>query len=238
MAITCATVQIDTVAIMLRMFQRGMAMHNQPPVIAGVVQPTVANPDQIVWILIVNRLTGADARMNEKQIVRDIDMGQCFKEIQVPFWHRSRGAFAQFITMPDSNLVTVPADIPLAKAALAEPLAVSWHAARLAIEALHDTMERRALVIGGGAIGLAAALALRAMGVPDVTIVEPNALRRDVLNNQCQQTATTNAATDNLLLMDVTPLSLGIETTGRVMSVIIPRNSAIPRSHIQAGWSG
>merc|ERR1719424_2577051 len=37
-----------------------------------------------------------------------------------------------------------------------------------------------------------------------------------------------NAATDNLLLMDVTPLSLGIETTGRVMSVIIPRNSAIP----------
>lgn len=37
-----------------------------------------------------------------------------------------------------------------------------------------------------------------------------------------------NARTDDLLLMDVTPLSLGIETTGRVMSVIIPRNSPIP----------
>jgi molecular chaperone DnaK (HSP70) len=34
--------------------------------------------------------------------------------------------------------------------------------------------------------------------------------------------------TKDLLLMDVTPLSLGIETQGRVMSVIIPRNSRIP----------
>ena len=37
-----------------------------------------------------------------------------------------------------------------------------------------------------------------------------------------------NKATENLLLMDVTPLSLGIETVGRVMSVVIPRNTPIP----------
>jgi len=91
------------------------------------------------------------------------------------------GAFAQYVAMPEANLVQVPKDVPLAKAALAEPLAVSWHAVRLATEALHPKMERRALVIGGGAIGLAAALALRAMGVEDVTISEPSALRRDYL---------------------------------------------------------
>jgi len=37
-----------------------------------------------------------------------------------------------------------------------------------------------------------------------------------------------NKKTDALVLMDVTPLSLGIETTGKVMSVIIPRNTPIP----------
>ena len=35
------------------------------------------------------------------------------------------GAFAQFIAMPDHNLVEVPEDVSLIKASLAEPLAVS-----------------------------------------------------------------------------------------------------------------
>ena len=99
------------------------------------------------------------------------------------------GAFAQFIAMPGQNLVEVPDDVPLSKAALAEPLAVSWHAVRLALEALHPGSDSRALVIGGGAIGLAAALALRAMGVTDVTIVEPNEGRRAFLADTCGETA-------------------------------------------------
>lgn len=37
-----------------------------------------------------------------------------------------------------------------------------------------------------------------------------------------------HSATQQLLLVDVTPLSLGIETTGRVMSTLIKRNTAIP----------
>lgn len=91
------------------------------------------------------------------------------------------GAFAQFVAMPERNLVTVPDGFSLEVAALAEPLAVSWHAVRLGLEAAPDDMHETALVIGGGAIGVAAALALRAQGVGDVTLIEPNAARRAYL---------------------------------------------------------
>ena len=112
------------------------------------------------------------------------------------------GAFAQFIAMPMGNLVEVPDNIALSKAALAEPLAVSWHAARLGIEALHPSMDRRAIVIGGGAIGLAAALALQAMDMPDVTIIEPNDARRADLNDHCGQTAVAEASGPAPLVVD------------------------------------
>ncbi len=95
------------------------------------------------------------------------------------------GAFAQFVSIPSQNLIEVPNGVPLEKAALCEPLAVSWHSASLAMGTIHPDMKRSALVIGGGAIGLAAALALKAMGVEDVEITEPNTLRREFLAERC-----------------------------------------------------
>jgi threonine dehydrogenase-like Zn-dependent dehydrogenase len=128
-------------------------------------------------------MTGRENLCAERQIISMPPREGAFAQyISMP---PREGAFAQYISMPDANLVEVPADTPLAKAALAEPLAVSWHAARLALAALHPSAERRALVLGGGAIGLAAALALRAMGIDEVTITEPNAERRAYLNDFC-----------------------------------------------------
>jgi threonine dehydrogenase-like Zn-dependent dehydrogenase len=91
------------------------------------------------------------------------------------------GAFAQYVTMPESNLVEVPDGFDLERAALAEPVAVSWHAVRLGLEAAPADMRQTALVIGGGAIGVAAALSLRAQGLEDVTLVDPNPIRRSYL---------------------------------------------------------
>ena len=92
------------------------------------------------------------------------------------------GAFAEYVCMRESNLVTVPDDVDLKKAALAEPLACGWHAARLARAVLGDSYEgMRCAVIGGGAIGVGAALSLKAQGATDITVIEPNALRRKTL---------------------------------------------------------
>lgn len=89
------------------------------------------------------------------------------------------GAFAELLAMPEGNLVNVPDHVPLESAALCEPLACGWHAVRLAKASLGgDLAQVRCLVLGGGAIGLGAALAFRAQGGNQVTIVEPNASRR------------------------------------------------------------
>ncbi len=98
------------------------------------------------------------------------------------------GAFAQYITMRDKNLVTMPDHVSFDQACLAEPLACGWHTVRLAREALQEPA-KTALVIGGGAIGLGAALCLGAQGIEDVTLLEPNPLRRETLINTCSQKA-------------------------------------------------
>ena len=99
------------------------------------------------------------------------------------------GTFAEMVSVPEVNLVNVPLDVPLEKAALTEPLAVSWHASRLALEALHSSMDRNVLIIGGGAIGLASALAFKAMEIENIVIVEPNTIRRKYLNDNCNVVA-------------------------------------------------
>ncbi len=139
------------------------------------------------------------------------------------------GAFAQFVTVTESNLVTVPEAVALDKAALCEPLAVSWHAARLALEALHPAMERSALVIGGGAIGLAAALALGAMGIEDIEVVEPNDLRRAFLTERAGQAAVARASGPASVVVD----AVGYGATRAAASELVAPGGVI--AHVGLG---
>lgn len=92
------------------------------------------------------------------------------------------GAFAQYVRVPETNVVAIPDHLTFDDAALAEPVAVSWHAVRLGMEKLHLPMAAaRVAVLGGGAIGLTSALVARHFGAREVAVGETNALRRTTL---------------------------------------------------------
>lgn len=87
------------------------------------------------------------------------------------------GGFASTMTVTASSLVALPDGVPAEWGALVEPLAVGHHAIALAGVAPGD----RVAVIGGGPIGIAAAIAARRAGVEQLVVVEPMAARRDTL---------------------------------------------------------
>ncbi len=141
------------------------------------------------------------------------------------------GAFAEYVAIPERNLIEVPSHITLEQAALAEPIAVSWHAVRLGLAALHPADERRAHVIGGGAIGLAAALALTAMGVEQVTLSEPNAARATYLRDTCGIAVVDTPEQDIPLVID----AVGFASTRAVASALVSPGGVI--LHIGLGSS-
>lgn len=90
-----------------------------------------------------------------------------------------QGAFAEYVCVPETNLVSIPDDLSMTKAALAEPLAVSYHAVNQGARLLGRPLSGAdCLVLGGGAIGLGAALVLAMQGARSLKLAEPNAQRR------------------------------------------------------------
>lgn len=89
------------------------------------------------------------------------------------------GAFAEYMSIPQSTLVEIPEGMDAARAALTEPAATAVHAIHLAQRSLvRPLAESRVLVIGGGAIGLLSALLLHSLGCRGIALAETNALRR------------------------------------------------------------
>lgn len=92
---------------------------------------------------------------------------------------RLAGAFAQYIAIPQRNLLDMPEDMDPVIASMTEPAATSLHAIYLAEKVLHRPVsECRALVLGGGSVGVFAALLLKDKGCADVYLGDTNPLRR------------------------------------------------------------
>ncbi len=85
-------------------------------------------------------------------------------------------AFAEYLVAPAANLVPLPDTVTEIGGALVEPLAVGYHAAVRGGCGPSD----RVVVIGGGPIGQACAIAARRMNA-EVMVSEPNPARRGLL---------------------------------------------------------
>lgn len=89
------------------------------------------------------------------------------------------GGFAELMTTAAASIIDIPQDMTERAAALTEPAATALHALNIAARALIRPLpECKALVIGGGAIGLLSALLLKSYGCRTVSVAETNPLRR------------------------------------------------------------
>ena len=144
------------------------------------------------------------------------------------------GGFAQFVTIPKSNVVHVPNSFSLEKASLAEPIACGWHAARLAQSALNrDLSTIRAVVIGGGAIGVGAALSLSCFGVRDISILEPNKKRRQFISSKTGLPVINPDDWNNSNFADLVIDAVGFEQTRKSACKIVLPGGVI--AHIGLG---
>jgi len=87
-----------------------------------------------------------------------------------------QGGFAEYVSIPDKNIYELPKTLDIKEAPIAEPTAVALHAVELGEKYLIKTLkEARALVIGGGAIGLLSGLILsKIKNCNEIVIVDPN----------------------------------------------------------------
>jgi (R,R)-butanediol dehydrogenase/meso-butanediol dehydrogenase/diacetyl reductase len=87
-----------------------------------------------------------------------------------------QGGWSQYLRRHENGLEAVPDGLDLRAAALTEPLAVSLHAVTRSGAKPGD----RVLVTGAGPIGTLSVVALHVRGIDDVTVSEPNPLRRAI----------------------------------------------------------
>lgn len=86
---------------------------------------------------------------------------------------RTSGCYAEFVSIPESQVYAVPDDLPDERAVLVEPLANVVHLFRLAASSLF----LRLAIIGGGTMGSLALLTAKRLGIRDVLVTDVNEIR-------------------------------------------------------------
>jgi (R,R)-butanediol dehydrogenase/meso-butanediol dehydrogenase/diacetyl reductase len=127
------------------------------------------------------------------------------------------GGLAQYTVVPAGSLHRIPDGLSARQAALVEPLAVARHA----VGRWQRTGDGSAAVFGGGPIGIAIALSLRAQGLHEVYVIEPSVERQRAVNQFCFQVIDPYEADPAIQLRDLTRgrgVDVCFETAGAATS--------------------
>jgi len=126
------------------------------------------------------------------------------------------GGLAQFTVVPRGMVHVAPDGVTTQGAAMAEPLAVSWHA----VDRAGMESGQTATVLGGGPIGIGIYLTLRIRGI-EAWIVEPSPDRRGVASRLGARTVDPEVAPLHEQLRDLGSAGVDacFETSGTVASL-------------------
>ena len=152
---------------------------------------------------------------------------------------RVPGAFAEKVAIKAQNLIVLPHDLSFVEAALAEPLACSVHAVRLALQHADDDRAAPIVILGGGAIGLLTAKVFLAYGYHNIWIAEPNLLRRSMLEKLGNFNAYDPTKSDQCPQnVDVIIDAVGSGTTRRTASAMVRPGGVIVHIGLQDNLDG
>ena len=196
------------------------------------------------FVGVVEEINGEDKSLLGKRVVGEINLGckncdYCAKGLERHCPNRQTlgifnkdGCFADYVTLPLSNLLEVSEKINNETAVFVEPLA----AALEILEQLHIKPYEKVCVLGDGKLGLIIALALNASNV-DVTLVGKHQNKLDITKEQNVKTV----LLENLKQDDNKSFDVVVEATGRVsgfetsLSLVKPRGVLVLKSTIATG---
>ncbi|MDC1382560.1 alcohol dehydrogenase catalytic domain-containing protein [Candidatus Puniceispirillum sp.] len=152
---------------------------------------------------------------------------------------RVPGAFSERLAIDVRNLNVIADNLSFTEAALVEPLACSVHAVRIALDLSGQDFGSNFVVVGGGAIGLLAALVLEAYGYSNIWLAETNYFRLEMLkkigNIQAFDPLNTAPSLDKI---DVIIDAVGSGATRKMASNLVQPGGTIVHIGLQDNTAG
>ena len=129
---------------------------------------------------------------------------------------KREGGFAEFVSIPNTNIYEIPKKLDTKEASVSEPTAVSLHAVLLGEQTLKKPLsECKALIQGGGAIGLLCGLILSKLkNCKIITLSDPNKLRL----KECSKYLKANYVSPNDKILNENGFDIVFDTVGLEIS--------------------